>query len=378
MRSDRRSSRRRSTRTARSCVYAIFAPQNLAKVQRRHRPKKSRAPARRIHRAGGRGGEEGAARGAAHRARAGRRAGRLTRLAGVPRPHVGESAKIDAAIAADDRGVGQRGAAQVRRPGRHRVRVRRRFREGEVTRRRPVATCERRRATPFASHVVEYLRTSCRQRVEDRPACWRGKAPSQWRRRMNGALRPPASSTMSSAPIASQIDSCSSMNPSSRPHATCASCKRARSEIAHRDALAPSCGAGFRGDAHRARDRGARAPRTRPAASSYPRHASRARTRHRVAPRAVAAPRAEELVVHRIEHDADLGAPALLDVRDRDVPVRDAAQEIVRAVDRIDDPAAVERPGERRGRFLAEKRVIRKRGGRSRGAAAPRRRGRRG
>ena len=41
---------------------------------------------------------------------------------------------------------------------------------------------------------------------------------------MNGALRPPASSTITSAPIASQIDNCSSMKPSRRPHATCASC----------------------------------------------------------------------------------------------------------------------------------------------------------
>jgi hypothetical protein len=64
--------------------------------------------------------------------------------------------------------------------------------------------------------------------------------------------------------------------------------------------------------------------------------------------------------MRRIEHDADLRA-SILDERNRDVPVWDATQEIVRAVDRIDDPAAIDRAGELRGRFLAEKGVVRER-----------------
>ena len=91
-------------------------------------------------------------------------------------------------------------------------------------------------------------------------------------------------------------------------------------------------------------------------------NARRARPGGAVAPRAGAAPRVEELVVHRVEHGADLRATAALDIRDRDIPVRNSAQEVVRAVDRIDDPAPFERTGERASRLLAEESVLRKRG----------------
>jgi hypothetical protein len=67
-----------------------------------------------------------------------------------------------------------------------------------------------------------------------------------------------------------------------------------------------------------------------------------------------------QLVVGRIEHDAYLRA-SVLDIRDRDVPIRNPAQEIVRAVDRIDDPAAIDYPHEVSRRFLPEKSFVRER-----------------
>ena len=69
-----------------------------------------------------------------------------------------------------------------------------------------------------------------------------------------------------------------------------------------------------------------------------------------------------KLVLRWIEDDADLRA-CVFDVGDRDVPVRNAAQKIVRAVDRVDNPATIELTGEVPRRFFAEKSVIRKRSG---------------
>ena len=67
-----------------------------------------------------------------------------------------------------------------------------------------------------------------------------------------------------------------------------------------------------------------------------------------------------ELVVHGIVHGAQR-THAVLDIRDRHVPVRDSAQKIVRAVDRVDDPQPFGIAGERRGGFLAEKMIAGKR-----------------
>ena len=68
----------------------------------------------------------------------------------------------------------------------------------------------------------------------------------------------------------------------------------------------------------------------------------------------------EKLVVRGIVDGAQR-AHAVLDIGDRNVPERDAAQEIVRAVDRVDDPQALRIAGERRGRLLAEEMIAGKR-----------------
>ena len=86
------------------------------------------------------------------------------------------------------------------------------------------------------------------------------------------------------------------------------------------------------------------------------------RARALVAPCAVAARGAIKLAAHRIEDDAD-ARTAFLHVSDRDIPVRHATQEVMRAVDRIDDPATVDRAFEARRRFLAQKTVAGKRRG---------------
>ena len=78
------------------------------------------------------------------------------------------------------------------------------------------------------------------------------------------------------------------------------------------------------------------------------------------APGAVASPRVEHLVVLGIVDDADLGLPDF-DVRDRHAVVAQAAQEVVRAVDRIDDPDVLGCAGKRCRRFLAEEGIVRKR-----------------
>ncbi len=95
-------------------------------------------------------------------------------------------------------------------------------------------------------------------------------------------------------------------------------------------------------------DQGARKLlRNRSPEGAFPRRA-------RSQPRAVAAARMKHLVVLRIADDADL-ATSVLDVSDRYAVVASAAQKIVRAVDRIDDPDTLGRAGELRRGFLTEK-----------------------
>src|SRR5205814_4613191 len=79
-----------------------------------------------------------------------------------------------------------------------------------------------------------------------------------------------------------------------------------------------------------------------------------------VAQGAAAAFRMKQLVLRRIEDDADFRA-RFFDIRNRHVPIRNAAQKIVGAINGIDDPAAIERPGETRRGFFAEKPIVRKR-----------------
>jgi hypothetical protein len=144
--------------------------------------------------------------------------------------------------------------------------------------------------------------------------------------------------------------------------------QRARAEVAHRDAGVHHPAANLQVlDARRAivvAERNERARERRRVGDVQPPAPVRA-----IAERARAALGAVELVVYRIEHDADVGA-AVDDVRDRHVPVRNAAQEIVRTVDRVDDPAAIERAGEGRRRFFPEKRILRP----GRGDLAPKQR----
>ena len=77
-----------------------------------------------------------------------------------------------------------------------------------------------------------------------------------------------------------------------------------------------------------------------------------------VAVRAAAAPRPEQLVVHRVVSHADLD-PVVLHVGERDRPVRHAAQEIGGAVDRIDHPQGRAGPAPGAAPFLAEQIVLR-------------------
>jgi hypothetical protein len=81
-----------------------------------------------------------------------------------------------------------------------------------------------------------------------------------------------------------------------------------------------------------------------------------------VAPRAAATTRVVQLAGDRIEDDAELRAP-VDDVGDRDVPVRHAAQEVVRPVDGVDDPAAIDRAFEPGRGLLAEEAIAGKRRG---------------
>ena len=74
--------------------------------------------------------------------------------------------------------------------------------------------------------------------------------------------------------------------------------------------------------------------------------------------RAAAAPRPEQLVVHRVVSDADLD-PVVHHAGERDRPVRHAAQEIGGAVDRIDHPQGRAGPALRAAAFLAEQIVLR-------------------
>ena len=78
------------------------------------------------------------------------------------------------------------------------------------------------------------------------------------------------------------------------------------------------------------------------------------------------APRRKELLAHRVIDHADLD-PAAHDAGDRDAEMRDAAGEIRRAVDRVDDPhrAALARRPPRR--LLADEPVLRKRAVEARG-----------
>ena len=55
-----------------------------------------------------------------------------------------------------------------------------------------------------------------------------------------------------------------------------------------------------------------------------------------------AAPRRAELVAHRVVDDADQRPLGVLD-RDADRPLRDAEEEVHRAVERVDDPAQAAR-----------------------------------
>jgi hypothetical protein len=70
----------------------------------------------------------------------------------------------------------------------------------------------------------------------------------------------------------------------------------------------------------------------------------------------------EHLVVLGIVDDANLGLPDF-DVRDRHAVIAQAAQEVVRAVDRIDHPDVLGCAGKRCRRFLAEEGIVRKRRG---------------
>ena len=77
-----------------------------------------------------------------------------------------------------------------------------------------------------------------------------------------------------------------------------------------------------------------------------------------VAVRAAAAPRPEQLVVHRVVSHPDLD-PVVDDAGERDRPVRHAAQEIGGAVDRIDHPQGRAGPALGAAAFLAEQIVLR-------------------
>src|ERR1022692_102645 len=77
-------------------------------------------------------------------------------------------------------------------------------------------------------------------------------------------------------------------------------------------------------------------------------------------PGAMPPPRMKQLIVLGIDYDSDF-ATAPLDVGDRHAVVMCATQEVVRAIDRIDDPDALLIARDRRSGFLAEKRITRKR-----------------
>ena len=72
--------------------------------------------------------------------------------------------------------------------------------------------------------------------------------------------------------------------------------------------------------------------------------------------RAVAARGGEDLLAHRIVHDGMVDATAYA-AADGDAELREAMNEIRRAIERIDDP--LDRTTARGARFLAEKGVVR-------------------
>src|SRR6266568_8270990 len=81
-----------------------------------------------------------------------------------------------------------------------------------------------------------------------------------------------------------------------------------------------------------------------------------------LAPCPVPAAGVKELVVLRIVDDADL-AVVVLDVSDRHAVVAHPTQEVVGAVDRVDDPDVIELALERRRGLFAEEGIAGKRRG---------------